>query len=232
MFQQPRFHDFDHRAVVASIQKGKAGALKRYCKSCQTFPLQLPPEAKQDVQTQLFGKLRATCEEDAPTRHTCSNWITEESWRLIAHRAMLRRTGRLCQAGGRRMHRQISALLRRDRAARTEWVGTLIESELMVGNVQEAFRHLKGWYRAMSETQAKPCYHTMERQTSEGVNLYTRRLSPGDPLPINVARIKINNNTPLDVEIRTVISKLSNGHAPGASGMRAEHVKEWLRGIR
>ena len=230
-FRQPRFHDSDHRAVVASIRKGKSGVLKRYRKSRQTFPLQLPPAAEQDVQTQLFGKLRATCEVDTPTRRTRSDWISEESWRLIAHRAMLRCTGRLCQTGGHHMHRQIGTLLRRDRAARTEWVGILIETDLMGGNVQEAFCHLKGWYRAASDMQAKPCYHTMERQTSDRVDLYARRLSPGDPLPINVDRIEINDDAPLDEEIRSVVSELSNGRATGASGMRAEHVKEWLRGI-
>jgi hypothetical protein len=92
-----------------------------------------------------------------------SDWISEESWWLIAHRAMLRRTGRLCQMGGRRMQCQIGALLCKDRADRTEQVGTLTESKLTGGNVQEAFRHLKGWYRAASEMQAKPCFHTMER---------------------------------------------------------------------
>jgi hypothetical protein len=113
-----------------------------------------------------------------------------------------------------------------------EWVGTLIESELTGGNVQEAFCHLKGWYRATWEMQAKPCFQTMERQTLERVNLYARRSLPGDPLPINVERIKINDDVPLDVELRTAASELSNGRVAGASGMRAKNVKEWLQGIR
>jgi hypothetical protein len=230
-FRQPRFHDSDHRAVVASIRKGKVGKLKRYRKSRQTFPLQLSPVEEQDVQTRLFGELKDTC-VDTKTQRTRNDWISEECWRLIAHRAMLRRTGRLCKAGGRRLRRQISALICRDRADRTERVGTLIETELTGGNVQEAFRHLKGWYRATSETQAKPCYHTMELQTSERVDLYARRMSPGDTLPIHVDRIKINDDALLDGEIRIAASKLSNGRAAGASGMRAKHVKEWLRGIR
>jgi hypothetical protein len=129
------------------------------------------------------------------------------------------------------MHRQIGTLLRRDRATCTEWVGTLIESELMRGNVQEAFRHLRGWYQAALEMQAKPCYHTMEHQTSERVDLYVRRLPQGDHLPINVDRIEINDDAPLDMEKQTAISKLSNGHAAGAFRMRAKHVKEWLQGI-
>jgi hypothetical protein len=124
------------------------------------------------------------------------------------------------------MQRQIGALLCKDRADRTERVGTLIESKLTGGNVQEAFRHLKGWYRAASETQAKLCFHTMERQTLERVDLYARRLLPGDPLPINVERTEINNDVPSDGEIRTAVSKLYNGRAAGASGMRAKHAKE------
>ncbi len=145
---------------------------------------------EQDQQTRLFGELRKTCEKDAPTKRKRNDWISEESWRLIAHRAMLRHTGRLCQAGGRRLHRQIDTSLHKDRADRKAHIGALIESELAGGNVQEAFRHLKGWYLAATDTQAKPCRQTMERQTSERVDLYTRRDSPGDPLLINVAPLK------------------------------------------
>ncbi len=72
----------------------------------------------------------------------------------------------------------------------------------------------------------------MDRQTSERVNLYTRRVTPGEPLPIYVKRIKINNDAPSDGEIRIAASKLSNGCVAGASGMRAKHIKEWLWGIR
>ncbi len=98
--------------------------------------------------------------------------------------------------------------------------------------MQEAFHHLKGWYRAASEMQAKPCYHTMECQTSEQVNLYIRRASPGNPLPVNYGPIKINHNAPSDEEIRLATSKLSNGRVAGASKMRSKHVKDWLRGVR
>jgi hypothetical protein len=76
-FRQPRIHNSDHRAVVASIWKGKVGKLKPYHKSRQTFPLQLPPAEEQDAQTRLFGELRATCKDDAPTRQKRSDWISE-----------------------------------------------------------------------------------------------------------------------------------------------------------
>jgi hypothetical protein len=161
-----------------------------------------------------------------------NNWILEESWRLIAHQAMLRHTGRLCQARGHRLHHQIGASLCKDRADRTAHVGALIEVELAGGNVQEAFCHLNGWYWAASDTQAKPCRQTMEHQTLERVDLYARRDSPGNTLPINVAPTEINDNVPSDGELRGVVGKLNNGRAAGASGMRAEHVKKWLHDVR
>jgi hypothetical protein len=99
-FQQPRIHDLDHRAVVASILRGRPGRLKRCCQCCQTFPLQLPSVEEQDEQTRLFGELRKSCKEDALMGRKRNDWISEESWRLIAHRAMLCRTGRLCQTRG------------------------------------------------------------------------------------------------------------------------------------
>jgi hypothetical protein len=83
------------------------------------------------------------------------------------------------------------------------------------------------------ETQSKPYYHTMERQTSEPerVDLYARRQSPGNPLPLHLTPVKINDDVPTDSENRIVAGGLTNGHAGGASGMRAKPVKAWLRGV-
>jgi hypothetical protein len=145
---------------------------------------------------------------------------------------MLRRTGRICQTANRNLQRRIWASLRSDRAERTKEVGASIHHELSGGNVQEAIRHLKGWYRAASETTTRPCPLTMERQTGERVALYERRDSPGEPLPINIPWVDIADHTPTDGEIREAALELSNGRAGGASGMRAEDVKAWLHGIK
>jgi hypothetical protein len=59
--------------------------------------------------------------------------------------------------------------------------------------------------------QAKLCYHMLEHQTLEQVNLYAQRESPGDPLPINVAQVEINNNVPSDGKLRQVVGELTNG---------------------
>jgi hypothetical protein len=72
----------------------------------------------------------------------------------------------------------------------------------------------------------------MECQTLERVDLYARRESPSDPLPINVTPVVINDDVPMDGELRQVDGELTNGQAAGASGMHAKHVKEWLQGVR
>jgi hypothetical protein len=113
-FRRPRIHDSDHRAVVAAISRGRKGRLKKYQRSRQKFPLQLALLGEQDRVTQLIGKLREECEEADPMKRPWNNWILAETWRLIAHRAMLCCTGRLCQTGGHRLHRQIGAALCKD----------------------------------------------------------------------------------------------------------------------
>ncbi len=47
-----------------------------------------------------------------------------------------------------------------------------IESELMGGDVQEAFHHLKGWYRDASSTSLWLCYLSLEKQTAYREALY------------------------------------------------------------
>ncbi len=130
------------------------------------------------------------------------------------------------------MDRRISVSLQKDRTNQTAKVGAVVEAELARGNVQEAFCHLKGWYRAATEMQAKPCYHTMERPMLERVDLYARRESAGDPLPINVTPVKISDDAPMDGKLWQVAGKLTNGQVAGASGMHAKHVKEWLNGMQ
>jgi hypothetical protein len=72
----------------------------------------------------------------------------------------------------------------------------------------------------------------MEHQTSERINLYARRVSPGNPPPINYGPIKINDNAPSDAKIWLATSKLFNGLAAGTSRMGTKKVKDWLLGVQ
>jgi hypothetical protein len=123
------------------------------------------------------------------------------------------------------------ASLHDDRRSRTKGIGDVIEAELAKGDVQEAFHLLKGWYPAVSETVARPCPQTMARQTEDRVELYRRRDSPGDLLPINLQGPAIPDEVPSDHEIMDAAWDLPSGRAGGALKMRAEDIKRWLRGI-
>jgi hypothetical protein len=180
-----------------------------------------------------FGKLRKTCVDGERKKRKHGGWILPATWQLIKHCLMLRRSGHLCQVGGRRLTRRIRASLKQDWVVRAADVGSTIEAKLAGGNVQEAFCHLKGWYCMAMDMQAKPCFQTMERQTSEQVDLYLRRQSPGAPLPILIDPIKISNNPSPDGEIRDAVAQLLNGHAAGVSGdarRGCEGVALWRSG--
>ncbi len=85
----------------------------------------------------------------------------------------------------------------------------------------------------MAEDRApKACPETLASQTAERVQLYTAVHPLGWLMPINVDPIPVPDGPPMDHEIRAVVAKLQNGWAAGATGMKAEHLKEWLCGIR
>jgi hypothetical protein len=114
----------------------------------------------------------------------------------------------------------------------TAKVGDSIVAELAKGDVKEAFRHLKGWYRKATEAQARPCRQTIEHQTDEREELYAERAAYGEAFPANGVPYAIGNNQPCESKLRAVVSLLSHGRCRGALGIRAEHIKAWLRGAK
>ncbi len=81
----------------------------------------------------------------------------------------------------------------------------------------------------MEDRALKACPEMLALQTAERVELYTTVPPPGWLMPINVTPIPVPDGTPTDHEIREVVGKLRNGCAAGATGMQAEHLKEWLQ---
>ncbi len=67
---------------------------------------------------------------------------------------------------------------------------------------------------------------------AERIVLYTRRPSPGEPLPINITPVLTLDGVPTNSEVQDAASNLSNGHSGGALMMHAEYIKQWLQGIR
>ena len=83
------------------------------------------------------------------------------------------------------------------------------------GDLKEAWRCLKGWYRNAGEHSPKPCYESMDKQTRERVELYGKVPPPGDHIPINVEPFKIRDAALEDVEIRVreIVRGMRNGRA-------------------
>jgi hypothetical protein len=72
---------------------------------------------------------------------------------------------------------------------------------------------------------------SLSAQTAERVTLYGRVASKGDPIPILVIKADIPDNVPSDGELKAVVRELQNGHAVGATGLQAEHIKVWLTDV-
>ena len=68
----------------------------------------------------------------------------------------------------------------------------------------------------------------MEKQTKERVDLYGKVEPPGDTIPINIEPFEINDAIPTESGNRTVVKGLRNGRAGFVSGIKAEHMKQWL----
>ena len=98
--------------------------------------------------------------------------------------------------------------------------------KLAGGEIQEACRMLKGWYRTAEDRAPKPCYDTMAKQTAERAELYVKVQAPGAPIPINVVPFAIYDSIPKEPEIRAVVKAMQNGRPGDASGFKAGHFKQ------
>jgi hypothetical protein len=66
------------------------------------------------------------------------DWISEGTWKLIAKRSSLLRSGKIRQAAARRMKRKVQAALKADKSRLTAKVGANIVSELNQGHVRDS----------------------------------------------------------------------------------------------
>ncbi len=216
---------------LRSSEQGGEGRLKKYRRKHQKLPLSLQLGPK-DTDTTAFNALAAKCVNPKPMQKQGKDWMSKATWRLIAKRASFLQSGRIRQDAGWRMKREIEAAIKADKQKLTAKVGNLIIAELAKGDVKEEFRHLKGWYRKATEMQARPCRQTMERQTNKREELYAERAAYGKAFPANGLPYAIGNNQPIESGLRAAVSLLSHGQCGGALGIRAEHIKAWLRGAK
>ncbi len=170
--------------------------------------------------------------EKPPARLQRENvWISTKTWLLVDKRVSLQRQNQMGLAEGRCLQREIRVSIKEDRAESAELIGETCKAELQQGNVQEAFQHLSGWYRAAGKVASRPCFLTLENQTQDREELYGHVPPPGDSIPINIDPSPITNTVPPDLEIREVVRGLKKGRARGISKICAENLKSWLRRV-
>jgi len=217
----PRYHDSDHRAIVAQIYSGCGRDMQQYRRNRQRFPITLPRNGPRTELESWFEELQSDCEAP-PIRECPANaWISQSTWALVDRRASMRKSGALSQQYSRILGRRIRQSLKADRATRAANVADEVETHIAAGDPKEAWRSIKGWYRSVEDRPLKPNYQWMEALTQERVDLYTVETPPRDPIPINVDPFDVNDDIPTDNEIREAVKSLRNGRAGGLGGMRA-----------
>ena len=110
----------------------------------------------------------------------------------------------------RRLGRAIGASLKGDRKRRVEAAGMDVEA-LLGGdppNVKDAWRRMKGWYKAASNISPPPARATLERIMAERVELYSQVPPPGDNIPVTVTPSDVDDLVPTEDEIAEAVKKL------------------------
>ena len=191
------------------------------------MPLRPPTEPTRE--DGIFAALRrAVPKTHARDRHK-NAWISEETWRLVDERVSARR-GTGLHTRIRILGRAIWARLQGDRKRRVEATGQEVETLLGEDppNPKEAWRRLKGWYKAAVNRAPPPARATLERITAERVDLYIYVSSPGENILVNVTPVEVDDSVPMEDKIEDAVKKLRRNRSGGPSGMRAEHLKGWL----
>ena len=129
-----------------------------------------------------------------------------------------------------RLGRAIRASLKGDRKRRVEDAGKDVEA-LLGGdppNAKEAWRRMKGWYKAAANRAPPPARATLERITAERVELYSHVPPLGDNIPVTVTPSEIDDSVPTEDEIAEAVKKLRRNRDGGPLKIRTEHLKGCL----
>ena len=116
----PRYHDSDHRAIVAQIYSGCGRDMQQYRRNRQRFPLTLPRIGPRTELESLFEELQSDCEALPVHDRPANAWISQSTWTLVDRCASMRKSGALSQQYSRILGRRIRQSLKADRALRAD----------------------------------------------------------------------------------------------------------------
>jgi hypothetical protein len=146
----------------------------------------------------------------------------------VDERSALQKVNGHGRALARRLGRQIHQSFKADRTRRVAEAGEAIEAALTAGDSRESWNRLKAWYNQVSDRPSKPSRQDIRAITMERIDLYSHQHPPGAALPVLVAPAPVVDEIPTDEEIRAAVSRLRRSKSPGPSGIRTDHLKDWL----
>jgi hypothetical protein len=214
--------------VMGTIASRPKRDKKSYSRSRKSFPLKKDKVTPINKADSIFDEIKSFMEKDARTTRRWSSWISPETWKLVDSRAALQRNGKKQCTEGRTLSRKISKGIKADRKERTQKAVKSIEILPETSNLKGAWRSLQAWYKHASGKGSKPPRANLESTSADFQTLYTQKSPPGDPIPIYVAPFEIDDNVPDKREISDTVRLLRWGKSPGLSGIRAEHLREYL----
>ena len=94
--------------------------------------------------------------------------------------------------------------------------------------IREAWHRIKGWYKDTVDRAPPPARVTLERITAERVALYSYVPPLGENIPISIRPFQVDDSVAEEGKIEWVVKRLRNNCSGGASGMRVEHIKQWI----
>ena len=141
--------------MVGQLRGGTSREHVRYIKGRRRLLLLPPKEPTRE--DKLFGDLRRAVPKPHEREKHKNAWISDETWRLIDERVLARRGTRVW-ARLQRLGQAVRASLKGDKRRRVEDAGKDVESLLGEDppNAKEAWRRMKGWYRAAANRGPPP----------------------------------------------------------------------------
>jgi hypothetical protein len=131
------------------------------------------------------------------------------------------------QVKARELSQRVKAAFKVDRVRRASLAGEAIEAAVKSKDYTGAWGRLKAWYRQASDRPPKPTRRDLQAVTQERIDLYQARAPPGDPIPVHVMPFAIPDGPPTEAEISEAVIRLRKGKAPGPTGLRSDHIKDW-----
>ena len=134
----------------------------------------------------------------------------------------------------RRLSREIAASLKGDRKRRVEIAGEEVETLLGADplNRKEAWRRLKGWYKAAVNRAPPPARATLKRITAERVDLYSYVPSPGENIPVTIKLVEVGDSVPTEDEIEEAVNKLRRNRSGGGVGDASRAPEKVARSVQ